>query len=84
MTEKECIELFTVSEDASDRGPLCYYEHRFYLDTKTGTPFREIWFFSDITYESLLMCAKRHAPEVYARLEGINEDNWADYVIRLI
>ena len=99
MTEKECIELFTVSEDASDRGPLCYYEHRFYLDTKTGTPFREIWFFSDITfrpgtvspgsrhditYESLLMCAKRHAPEVYARLEGINEDHWADYVIGLI
>lgn len=94
MTEKECIELFTVSEDASDRGPLCHYEHRFYLDTKTGTPFREIWFFSDITfrpgsrhditYEFLLMCAKRHAPEVYARLEGINEDNWADYVIGLI
>ena len=98
MTEKERIELFTVSEDASDRGPLCYYEHRFYLDTKAGTPFREIWFFSDmafrpgavspgsrhdITYEFLLMCAKRHDLEIYAKLEGINEDNWANYVINL-
>ena len=30
------------------------------------------------------MNAKRHAPEVYARLEGINADNWVDYAIGLI
>ena len=99
MKNQEEVLLFTVTQDKPNRGQFCYSEYRFYLDTKTGIPNWEIWSFTDMTmrpgvvspgsktnlsYEEMLKWAKFNSEEMYNKYNGINEDNWIDYVIDLI
>ena len=97
--KEENVLLFTIMQDDFSRGSYCYSEWRVYIDTKNGTPYYELWNFTDntfrpgaitpgskkiITYDKLLEFAKIHSNETYNKYYGINEDNWIDYVIELI
>ena len=94
--KEENVLLFTIMQDDFSRGPYCYSEWRVYIDTKNGTPYYELWNFTDntfrpgaitpgskkiITYDKLLEFAKIHSNETYNKYYGINEDNWIEYVI---
>lgn len=69
------------------------------LIQKNGTPYYELWSFSDITYrpdaitpgdktiityDKLMEFAKMHSNEMYNKYYGINQDNWLDYIIDLV
>ena len=47
---EEKVLLFTILQDESRTGQYCHCEWQVYIDTKNGTPYYELWSFSDITY----------------------------------
>lgn len=96
---EEKVLLFTILQDESRTGQYCHCEWRVYIDTKNGTPYYELWSFSDITYrpgaitpgdktiityDKLMEFAKMHSNEMYNKYYGINQDNWLDYIIDLV